>query len=48
MIVNLNTVVPDKLVCADGLRRQELVDTPTIPHTGSINMTEFLVAAEYL
>jgi integrase len=26
MIVNLNTVVPDKLVCADGLRRQELVD----------------------
>ena len=26
MIVNLKTVVPDRLVCAAGLRRQELVD----------------------
>jgi len=26
MIINLKTVVPDKLVCAAGLRRQELVD----------------------
>ena len=26
MITNLKTVVPDKLVCAAGLRRQELVD----------------------
>jgi len=26
MIINLKTVVPDKLVCPDGMRRQELVD----------------------
>jgi hypothetical protein len=26
MIVNLNTVVPDKLVCREGKRREELVD----------------------
>ena len=26
MIVNLKTVVPDKLVCPEGKRREELVD----------------------
>jgi len=26
MIINLKTVVPDKLVCPEGMRRQELVD----------------------